>query len=112
MGIRVLLEQFLTTCVYTLPPLLISPKTMCLPRAPRPADPANPAGAKVAFVDLNFTDIKRALLLAVLSNPTSNFVKNSINGLSGKTRQFSNFGSLDIQGKQLDNLPKFGFRNS
>ncbi len=30
----------------------------------------------------------------------------------GKTGQFSNFGGLSIQGKQVNNLLKFGFRNS
>ena len=79
---------------------------------PAASDSANPAGSEVAFVDLNFTGIKRTLLLAVLSNPYSNFIKNSINGLSGKTGQFSNFGRLNIQRKQLNKLPKFDFRNS
>jgi len=77
--------------------------------APNPTDPAGP---KVAFVDFNFTDIERTLLLAVLGNPYSNIIKNSINGLSGKTGQFSNFGGFNIQGKQLYYLPEFGLRNS
>ena len=70
------------------------------------------AVVKVAFVDLNFANIKRTLLLAVLSNPTYSFIKNSINGLSGKTCQFSNFGRFNIQGKQFNYLPEFGLRNS
>ena len=78
---------------------------------PSPSDPPDPARPKVAFVDLYFADVKRTLLLTVLGNPYSNFIKNSINGLSGKTGQFSNFGRLNIQGKQLNNLSKFGFRN-
>jgi hypothetical protein len=75
-------------------------------------DPTHSSGTKVAFVNLNFTGIKRTLLLAVFSNPYSNFIKNAINGLSGKTGQFSNFGRLNIQGKQLNKLPEFGLRNS
>ena len=65
-------------------------------------DPTHATGSKVAFVDLNLANVKRALLLAVRGNPYSNFIKNSINGLSGKTRQFSNFGRFDIQRKQLN----------
>lgn len=37
------------------------------------ADPANPAGAEVAFVDLDFAGIKGTLLLAVLGDTYSNF---------------------------------------
>ena len=91
---------------------LDQPENDVLSFGPSPADPSDPAGTKVAFVDLNFANVKRALLLAVLGNPYSNFIKNSINGLSGKTRQFSNFGRFDIQRKQLNYLSKFGFRNS
>ena len=78
---------------------------------PASSDPTDPTGSKVTFINLNFTDVKRALLLAVRGNPYSNFVKNCINRLSRKTRQFSNFGGFNIQGEQLNYLPEFGLRN-
>ena len=74
--------------------------------------PTHSTRSKVAFIDLNFTDVKRTLLLAIFGNPYSDFIKNSINGLSRKTCQFSNFGRFNIQGKQLDKLPEFSLRNS
>ena len=79
---------------------------------PTTPDPSDSPCSKVAFVDLNFTCIKGTLLLAVFSDAFSDFIKNSVNGLSGKTRQFSNFCRLNIQGKQLNNLSNFGLRNS
>ena len=75
-------------------------------------DPSYSPGSKVAFVNLHFTGIKGTLLLAVVSHAFSDFIKNSVNGLPGKTRQFSNFCRFNIQGKQLNNLPNFGLRNS
>ena len=51
------------------------------------------------------------LALAVRGNPYSNFVKKGINGLPGKTGQFSNFGGFNVQSKQLNNLTKFNLRN-
>ena len=79
---------------------------------PATPDPSDPPGSKVAFVDLNFTCIKGTLLLAIRRHAFSYFIKNSINGLSRKTCQFSNFCCFNIQGKQLYNLPNFSLRNS
>ena len=79
---------------------------------PAAPDPSDSPGSKVAFVDLNFTCIKGTLLLAIRRHAFSYFIKNSINGLSRKTCQFSNFCCFNIQGKQLYNLPNFSLRNS
>jgi len=76
------------------------------------SDTSDSAGSEVTLVNLNFTCIKGALLLAIVSHSLSDFIKNSVNGLSRKTRQFSNFCRLNIQGKQLNNLPDFSLRNS
>lgn len=75
-------------------------------------DPTHSPGSKVALVDLNFAGIKGTLLLTVCSDTLSDFIKNPVNGLSGKTCQFSNFCRFNIQGKQLDNLSSFSLRNS
>ena len=58
-------------------------------------DSTHSTDSKVAFIDLRFADVKQTLLLAVVGNPYSDFIKNSINGLSRKTCQFSNFGGLN-----------------
>ena len=79
---------------------------------PTTPDPSYSPGSKVAFVNLHFTGIKGTLLLTVVSHAFSDFIKNSVNGLPGKTRQFSNFCRFNIQGKQLNNLPNFCLRNS
>ena len=78
---------------------------------PTASDPTHSTGSKITFIDLNFTDIKRTLLLTVLGDPYSDFIKICVDGLSGKTGQFSNFGGFNIQGKQLHKLPEFGLRN-
>ena len=79
---------------------------------PTTPDPSYSPGSKVAFVNLNFTGIKGTLLLTVVSHSFSDFIKNSVDRLSGRTRQFSNFCRFNIQGKQLNNLPNFCLRNS
>ena len=72
---------------------------------PAASDSTNPAGSEVA-------NVKRTLLLAVFSNPYSDFTKNRVNRLPRKTGQFSNFGGFNIQSKQPHNLSKYGLRNS
>jgi len=79
---------------------------------PAAPDPSDSPGSKVAFVNFDFTGIKGTLLLTVVSHAFSDFIKNSVNGLSRKTCQFSNFCRFNIQGKQLNNLTNFGLRNS
>ena len=79
---------------------------------PAASDSTNPAGSEVAFVDLNVANVKWTLLLAVFSNPYSDFTKNRVNRLPRKTGQFSNFGGFNIQSKQPHNLSKYGLRNS
>ena len=68
--------------------------------------------SKVAFVNLNFASIKRALLLTIVCYSLPYPMDDIVNSFSGNTSKFRNFYGLNIQGEQLNYLPDFGLRNS
>ena len=80
---------------------LDQPENYMLTLGSASSNASNPAGTKVAFIDLYLAAVKGALLLAVISDSLSNTKDYIVNSSSGNTSNFCDFCGFNIRCKQL-----------
>jgi hypothetical protein len=90
---------------------LVDAKHECFATSTTSANTFGPPSSEVGLADFNVTG-KRGLVLAVFGNSSADGHKVGVDCVATQTGQFSDLGNVQIQAKELENLPELGLQNS
>src|SRR5437660_12112712 len=82
------------------------PKTIVLPRAPRPRQPTHTPRTKVRFIQLDITR-ERRLSLAMFFDGLTNQSQIAIDCIAIQSSQSGDLSGSQIKGKEPEKLPEF-----